>query len=60
VDVLRALAAAQGVTVTDDDLERVGRFLALLIPAWSDLEEALGAGDVPLGLPLADPSGGSR
>ncbi len=59
-DVLRALAAAQGVTVGPEDLERVSRFLAGLMPAWEELEALLEPEAVPLGLPIAGPGGAPR
>ncbi len=39
--MLRELAAAQGVDVTDDDLENVLGFLQLLYPALRDIEVQL-------------------
>ena len=37
-DRLRELAQAQGVEPTDDDLERVRGFLAVLLPELAELE----------------------
>jgi hypothetical protein len=38
VEDLRRTAEAQGVTPSDADLERVRAFLAVLLPAFEDLE----------------------
>jgi hypothetical protein len=35
---LRRIAEAEGVTPTDEDLEAVGAFLAILLPAFQELE----------------------
>ena len=35
---LRRLAEAQGVTPTDEDLEAVRAFLAVLLPAFEELQ----------------------
>jgi hypothetical protein len=35
---LRRIAEAQGVTPTDEDLEAVRAFLAVLLPAFEELE----------------------
>ena len=53
---LPVVAAAQGVTPTDDDLERVRAFLDVLLPAFEELEALLSPDTVPAGLflPPAD------
>ena len=43
VDVLRELAAQQGVAATDADLEAVLRFLRVLLPQLAELERLLPA-----------------
>lgn len=35
---LRRVVETQGVTPTDEDLEAVGAFLAVLLPAFEELE----------------------
>jgi hypothetical protein len=54
IDVLRALAAAQGVHPTDADLEAVQGFLAAILPALAELEAELPADAVPAGLFLPE------
>lgn len=49
-DELRALAALQGVAPTAEDLEAVRGFLAVLLPAFEELERLLPADTVPAGL----------
>lgn len=41
IELLRELAAAQGVTPTDDDLEAVLGFLRVLLPAFRELERTI-------------------
>lgn len=41
VERLRELAAAQGVSPTDDDLETVRDFVDRILPALEDLERRL-------------------
>lgn len=59
---LRALAAAQGVHPTDDDLVAVLGFLDGILPALHALEErlppSLGTFDVDLGAPAPAPPEG--
>ncbi len=52
---LRALAQAQGVDPTDDDLERVRGFLGTVLPALRVLEEGTGRDIPPAGMYLPDP-----
>jgi hypothetical protein len=40
--LLRQLARRQGVEPTDEDLAAVAAFLAILLPALTDVEERLG------------------
>lgn len=47
---LRTLAEAQGVEPTDEDLEAVRAFLAVLLPAFEELERLIPPGTVPAGL----------
>ena len=47
---LRALAAAQGVAPTDEDLEAVRSFLDVLLPACEEVERLLPPETVPAGL----------
>jgi hypothetical protein len=46
---LRALAARQGVTPSDDDLEAVQAFLATVLERLSEIERALPSGTPPAG-----------
>ncbi len=41
IDRLREAAASQGVKPTDDDLEGVGGFLELILPALAEIERCL-------------------
>ena len=50
VDELRAAAARQGVSPTDEDLERVQAFLAVLLPAFGELERLVPRDPVPAGM----------
>lgn len=50
LDVLRALAAAQGVRPTDEDLLAARSFLEAILPALAELERTLPAGLPPAGL----------
>jgi hypothetical protein len=47
IDDLRAEAGVQGVEPTDEDLERVQAFLAVLLPAFEELERIVQAETVP-------------
>lgn len=47
---LRRLAAAQGVAPTDEDFEAVRAFLAVLLPAFEELERLVPPETVPAGL----------
>ena len=49
-DQLRALARLQGVEPTDADLDAVGDFLAVILPALAELEAELELGVPPAGL----------
>lgn len=49
IDDLRAQAAVQGVEPTDEDLERVQAFLAVLLPAFEELDQIVRAETVPTG-----------
>ncbi len=49
IQLLRELAARQGVEPTDDDLERVRGFLAVLLPELEKLERRVPPGIVPAG-----------
>ena len=53
LEELRALARAQGVEPTDDDLEGVLGFLATVLPALRELEERTGRDVPPAGLYLS-------
>lgn len=57
IEQLRALAAQQGVTPTDEDLERVATFLAVLLPDLEGLERLVPPDTVPAGLflPVEEP-----
>jgi hypothetical protein len=50
-DVLRALARAQGVEPGDDDLAFAAGFLATILPALREIEEAVPPGTPAAGLP---------
>jgi hypothetical protein len=52
LDDLRRLAERHGVTPTDEDLEGVLAFLAVLLPQLDALERTLGADDTPAGMML--------
>lgn len=54
-DQLRSLARLQGVEPTDEDLDAVGRFLAVILPALAELETELEPGVPPAGLFLPEP-----
>jgi hypothetical protein len=54
---LRSLVEAQGVTPTDEDLERVRAFLEVLLPACEELERLIPPDTPPAGLFLP-PEGG--
>ena len=47
---LRAIARLQGVEPTDEDLDAVGGFLAVILPALAELEAELELGVPPAGL----------
>ena len=49
-DQLRELARLQGVEPTDADLDAVGDFLAVILPALAELEAELELGVPPAGL----------
>ena len=57
IDELRVRAAREGVSPTDDDLERVRGFLEVLLPALASLEQLVPADTVPAGmfLPADEP-----
>ena len=55
LDFLRQLAARQGVFPTDEDLERVQAFLAVVLPAFEELERLVPPETVPAGLFLPRP-----
>jgi hypothetical protein len=50
IEELRAQAALQGVAPADADLERVQAFLAVLLPAFEELEALVPPDTVPAGL----------
>ena len=54
LDVLRALARAQGVEPSDADLEGVLGFLATVLPSLREVEQATPRGIPPAGLYLPD------
>ena len=56
-DQLRALARLQGVEPTDEDLDAVGGFLAVILPALAEIEAELGPGVPPAGLFLPERGG---
>jgi hypothetical protein len=51
VDVLRTLARAHGVEPGDDDLAFAAGFLATILPALREIEEAVPSGTPAAGLP---------
>lgn len=57
LDLLRVLAAQQGVHPEDADLEAVQGFLSVLLPAFAELERLVPASTVPAGmfLPADEP-----
>ena len=55
LEELRALARAQGVEPTDEDLEGVLGFLRTVLPALRELEEGTGRDVPPAGVYLPDP-----
>lgn len=52
IELLREVAAQQGVHPSDADLEAVQGFLAVLLPALAELERKVSPETVPAGLPL--------
>ena len=52
IEVMRAVAAQQGVHPSDADLEAVRGFLSVLLPALAELERKVSPETVPAGLPL--------
>jgi hypothetical protein len=52
---LRTQAVRQGVEPTDEDLERVQAFLAVVLPAFEELERLVPPETVPAGLFLPLP-----
>jgi hypothetical protein len=54
---LRRLAEAQGVAPTDEDLEAVRAFLAVLLPALEELERIVPPGTAPAALVLPAEAG---
>ena len=52
VETLRALLAAQGVHPSGEDLAGVQGFLAVLLPAFAELERRVPPDTVPAGLPF--------
>jgi len=55
LEVLRALARAQGVEPEDDDLTAASRFLDTILPALRQIEADIPPGTPPVG--LSDPQG---
>jgi hypothetical protein len=57
IDELRTRAGEQGVHPSDDDLERVRAFLAVLLPAFEELERLIPVDAVPAAqfLPQEEP-----
>jgi hypothetical protein len=55
IEELRAQAFRQGVEPTEEDLERVQAFLAVLLPAFAELERVVPPDTVPAGLFLPEP-----
>ena len=47
LDYLREAAALQGVYPNDEDLEAVRGFLAVLLPAFTELDSLIPRGTVP-------------
>jgi hypothetical protein len=54
---LRRLAEAQGVAPSDEDLEAVRAFLAVLLPAFEELEQLVPPGTPPAALFLPRETG---
>jgi hypothetical protein len=54
-DLLRASARLQGVEPTDEDLDAVGGFLAVILPALAEIEVELEPGVPPAGLFPTEP-----
>ena len=52
IEVLRAVAAQQGIHPQEVDLEAVRGFLAVLLPQLAALEAKVSVETVPAGLPL--------
>ena len=50
LEELRALARAQGVEPSDDDLVVASGFLAAILPALREIEEEIPPGTAPAGL----------
>jgi hypothetical protein len=50
IDELRRQAERLGVSPTDADLEQVQGFLAVVLPAFAELEELVAPGDTPAGV----------
>lgn len=50
IDELRREAERLGVSPTDADLEQVQGFLAVVLPAFSELEELVSPADSPAGI----------
>lgn len=50
IDELRERAVREGVTPTDDDLQRVQGFVAAFVGPLAELERAIPADTVPAGL----------
>ena len=55
LEVLRALARAQGVEPADDDLVAASRFLETILPALREIEAGIPPGTPAAG--LSDPQG---
>jgi hypothetical protein len=56
LEALRALARAQGVEPSDDDLVAAARFLATILPELREIEDAVPPGTAPVG--ALDPEDG--
>ena len=52
IELLREVAAQQGVHPVRADLEAVQGFLSVLLPAFAELERKVSPETVPAGLPL--------
>lgn len=50
IDELRRQAERLGVSPTDADLEQVHGFLAVVLPAFAELEELVSPADAPAGV----------